>query len=125
MEERRVTVVATRLKLRNWLQLRRFFRVNGQVERQLRDAPGLISYRLKADFLRLRFSTLSFWDTDEAIGAFVGYGFHRDAIATFDEIAVREASSFVRWETTAPEAVTWQEGRQRLAGQFDGISSSS
>ena len=114
MEERNVTVVATRLKLRNWLQLRRFFRVNGEVERQLRDAPGLIDHRLKADFLRLRFSTLSFWETDQAVGAFVGSGSHREAMAIFDEIAVREASGFVRWDTTAPEEVTWKEARKRL-----------
>ena len=51
------TVVATRLKLRNWLQLRRFFKVNGEVERQLKASPGLVTYSLKADFLRLHFST--------------------------------------------------------------------
>ena len=106
MDDQQVTAVATRLKLRNWLQLRRFFRVNGEVERQLRATPGLISYRLKADFLRLRFSTLSFWETDQAIDAFVRSGSHQQAMAIFDEIAVREQSGFVRWDTAAPEEVT-------------------
>ena len=116
MEERQVTAVATSLKLRNWLQLRRFFRVNREVERQLKGTPGLISYRLKADFLRLRFSTLSFWENDEAIDAFVATGSHREAMAIFDEIAVREASGFVRWNPAAHEDVTREDAQMRLAG---------
>ena len=102
MEDRTVTAVATRLKLLNWLQLRRFFRVNGAIERQLKDTPGLISYRLHADFLRLRFFTLSVWEDDRAVDAFVRSGSHREAMAEFDEIAVRDESSFVRWNTADP-----------------------
>ena len=117
LENPEVTAAATRLKLRNWLQLRRFFKVNGEVERQVRAAPGLISYRLKADFLRLRFSTLSFWETGQAIGAFVRSGPHQEAMAVFDEIAVREASGFVRWKTSTPDEVTWEKARQKLEEQ--------
>lgn len=112
-----LAVVATRLKLRNWLQLRRFFKVNGEVERQLRAAPSLVSYRLKADFLRLRFSTLSVWETNEAIGVFVRCGRQNEAIAIFDEIAVREASGFVRRKTSTPDGVTWEKARQKLEEQ--------
>ena len=118
VEERQVTAVATRLKLLNWLQVRRFFRVNGAIERQLKDTPGLISYRLRADFLRLRFSTLSVWEGDEAIDAFVKSGSHRGAMAEFDEMAVRGESSFVRWSTADLQGITWEEGRRRLAGGF-------
>ena len=118
VEERQVTAVATRLKLLNWLQVRRFFRVNGAIERQLKDTPGLISYRLRADFLRLRFSTLSVWKGDEAIDAFVKSGSHREAMAEFDEMAVRGESSFVRWSTADLQGITWEEGRRRLAGGF-------
>ena len=110
------TVVATRLKLRNWLQLGRFFKVNGQVERQLKASPGLITYSLKADFLRLHFSTLSVWEDNQSVGAFVSSGAHREAIAVFDEIAVREQSGFVRWKSSAAQDVTWKEARQRVAG---------
>ena len=39
-----MTAVAARLKLRNWLQLRRFFVVKRAVERQLETTSGLISY---------------------------------------------------------------------------------
>ena len=108
------TVVATRLQLKNWLKLWRFFRVNRTVERQLKADPGLISYSLKADVLRLRFSTLSIWADDPTIDAFGRTGHHRHAIAVFDDIAVRDQSVFVRWQTPAPEDVSWAEAAQRL-----------
>lgn len=110
-----VTVVATRLQLRNWRQLRRFFRTNGQVVRQLKSTPGLLRYRLRADFLRLRFSTISVWADDESIDAFVRTGSHRDAMAVFDSIAVRERSAFTRWQAEASEEITWEEAASRLA----------
>ena len=114
MQEASATVVATRLQLRNWLKLWRFFRVNGRVQRQLKADPGLIRYSLKADFLRLRFSTLSVWADDPTIDAFVRTGRHRHAIAVFDDIAVRDQSVFVRWQTPAPQDVTWEEAALRL-----------
>ncbi|MCY4393065.1 MAG: DUF3291 domain-containing protein [Chloroflexi bacterium] len=107
--------MATRLQLRSWLKLPRFFRVNNAVVRQLKADPNLISYALKADFLRLRFSTLSVWADDAAIRPFVESGQHRTALAVFDEIAVRDRSAFVRWRTDQPEDVSWEEARRRLA----------
>ena len=99
MAGQKVTAVATRLKLRNWLKLKRFFKANGEIKRQLKHTPGLLRYRQKADFLRLRFSTISIWDNTSSVDAFVRTGAHRDAMAVFDDIAVREASAFTRWET--------------------------
>lgn len=116
LNEQPVTVVATRLKLRNWRQLRRFFRVNGEIKRQLKRTPGLIGYWLAVDFLRLRFSTLSVWEDDRAVDAFVTTGAHQEAIAVFDEIAVRDQSGFVRWVTADPRQPTWEEAAVRLPG---------
>ncbi len=116
VEEQQVTVVATRLKLRNYLQLRCFFRVNGKVGRQLKATPGLIGYWRHADFLRLRFSTLSGWQDARAVDAFVRTGSHREAMAVFDEIAVRDESGFVRWEMADHQETTWEEADRRLAG---------
>ena len=114
-QEASAMVVATRLQLKNWLKLWRFFRVNGRIQRQLKADPGLISYFLKADFLRLRFSTLSVWADDPTIDAFVRTGHHRHAMAVFDDIAVRDQSVFTRWQTPALQDVTWEEAAQRLA----------
>ena len=110
-----VTVVATVLQFRNWRQLRRFFRTNGQVVRQLKATPGSVSFKLRADFLRLRFFTISVWENDQAIDAFVWSGFHMEAMAVFDTIAVRERSQFVRWKTSDVQAITWEEAADRLA----------
>ena len=114
-QEASAMVVATRLQLKNWLKLWRFFRVNGKVQRQLKADPGLISDSLKADFLRLRFSTLSVWADDPTINAFLRTGHHRHAMGVFDDIAVRDQSVFTRWQTPAPQDVTWEEAAQRLA----------
>jgi hypothetical protein len=115
MDEQQVTAIATRLKLRNWLQLRRFFRVVRAVELQLEDTPDLISYSRAANFLRLRFFTLSVWKDDHAVDAFVGTGAHREAMAVFDEIAIRDESGFVRWKAANSQEIAWEEARKRLA----------
>ena len=43
-----VIVVATRLQLRGWRNLRRFFRLNGDIKAQLREEPGVVRYRRRA-----------------------------------------------------------------------------
>lgn len=117
-----VTVVATSLKLRNVWQLRRFFRLNGGVTRQLDGGPtGLIGYWLKADFLRLRFSTLSVWESDAAVDDFVASDAHRAAMAGFDEISVRERSTFTRWYTNQHEETTWEAAFERLCTTAAGV----
>ena len=114
-QEQQVTVVATSLKLRNWLQLPRFLRVNGRIVRQLKAAPGHITYSLDADFLRLRFSTLSVWKDDQTMEAFVRSGSHREAMAAFDTVAASPESGFVRWKALDLEGTTWAEAGRRLA----------
>lgn len=114
MADGHVTVVATRLKLRSWLKLPRFFRVNGEIKRQLKTTPGLIGYWLRADFLRLRLYTLSVWENRSAVDAFLRTGAHLQAMAVFDRIAVRGQSRFTDWETSDPEETTWEEACKRL-----------
>ncbi len=115
MEVQQVTAVATRLKLRNWLQLRRFFVAYRAVERQLKATSGLISYSRHADFLRLRFFTLSIWEDDHSVDAFAATGSHWEAMSVFGEIAVRDKSGFVRWKTADPQEITWEEASKRLS----------
>lgn len=109
-----VTVVATRLKLRSWLKLRRFFKLNGEIKLQLKTTPGLIGFWLHADFLRLRFYTLSVWENRGAVDAFVRAGSHLHAMAVFDQLAVRDLSGFTSWETADPAETTWEEAFKRL-----------
>ncbi len=107
MGSKQVVVVATRLKLRGWCEVRRFFRLNGAIRRQLNETPGAIGHWVRADFLRLRFYTISVWEDDEAINEFVRTGDHRTALVEFDEIAVRSQSGFVRWRMAAPIEVAF------------------
>ena len=109
VEEQQVTVVATHLKLRSYLQLGRFFKVKRKVERQLQATPGLIGHWLDADYLRLRFSTLSVWKDDCAVDSFA-------RTAVFDEITTGDDSGFVRWKTADPQETTWEEADTRLVG---------
>ncbi len=110
-------VVATRLQLRGWRHLRRFFGINGEIKAQLRDDPGVVRYRRRADFLRLRFYTQSIWRESAAIDDFVRSGAHLHSMVVFDEIADRDASAFLRWELPTPKFPTWREARRRLASE--------
>ncbi len=112
-----VIVVATRLQLRGWRHLRRFFRLNGDIKRQLREAPGVLRYRRRADFGRLRFYTQSIWRESAAFDGFVRSGAHLQSMVVFDEIADRDASAFLRWEVQGPKFPTWREARRRLASE--------
>ena len=111
------TVVATMLKLKNLWKLPRFFKLYGDVTRQLRSTPGLVWYGRKADFLRLRFYTLSIWESDQAVNEFVKTGDHQTALLAFDGIANREASRFLRWTTTNLDEATWKEATKRLVAR--------
>ena len=116
MNGKPMTVVATSLKLRGWRQLRRFFKLNGAIKRQLNVSSGLVQYRLKADFLRLRFSTLSVWVNGQAVDDFTNTGAHREAIASFDSISDRKVSGFLRWEVAELEAVHLAGGVEAVDG---------
>ena len=108
-------VVATRLQLRGWRQIRRFSQLNGAIKRQLKGIPGVIKYWLRADFLRLRFYTISVWEDDRSINEFVRTGNHRAAMGGFDEIAVRGESDFTRWRASAPVKADWRDAAERLS----------
>jgi hypothetical protein len=111
--EREYTVVATNLLLRHWWNLPRFLSLTIGIRGQLKDTPGLVTYRLKANFLKLQFSTLSVWEDENAIRDFVPRGPHLSAIQAFPGLS-REGSSFVRWTTDSPGGVTWEEAFHRL-----------
>ena len=108
-------VVATRLQLRGWRHLRRFFRLNGDIKAQLRETPGVVRYRRRAKFQRLQFFTQSIWRDAAALDGFVRSGAHLHSMVAFDEIADRDASAFLRWEAPEPRFPTWCEARARLA----------
>ena len=109
-------VVATRLQLRGWRHLRHFFGLNGDIKAQLRETPGAVRYRRRANFLRLQFFTQSIWRDATALDDFVRSGAHLHSMVVFEEIADRDASAFLRWEVPAPKFPTWRESRRRLAG---------
>ncbi len=78
------------------------------------DFPGLVSYRLKADFLRLRFSTVSIWENDHAINEFLKTGAHLAAVQGFPAVGNPQLSTFVRWKTADPLEATWPEAFDHL-----------
>lgn len=106
-------VEATNLLLNHWWNLPRFFSLTQGVQRQLRETPGLVRYRLKASFLKLQFSTLSIWESQEAVNDFARKGAHLAAIQALPTLA-KAGTAFVRWTATEPNTVTWEEAFQRL-----------
>jgi hypothetical protein len=54
---------ASRLPLRRYRDIPGFLRDTRTVRAQLREAPGLAGYSLRAQFLRKTFWTLSLWES--------------------------------------------------------------
>ena len=107
-------VVVTDLKLNHWWNLRKFITLVNRVSEQMDATPGVISRRLKANYLKLRFSTLSVWESEGALAAFIPTGAHRAAVASTPEIS-RTGLASLRWRTDDPDAVTWEEAFARLS----------
>ncbi len=79
--ERDYLALATHLPLQRYLETPSFFRFVRQVRSQLRESKGLIGYSLLAKPLRKDYWTLSVWDDESALQAFVGTNPHLDVMS--------------------------------------------
>jgi hypothetical protein len=107
--------------LLSYLPLRRltstpwFFRDVLRVRRQLARSQGLIGYSLRARPLRKEYWTLSVWDSERALLAFVKEPPHGDVMRSLR--SKMGAPGFVRWRIsgTAP-LPSWEEAMARNVG---------
>jgi hypothetical protein len=97
---------ASRLPLRGHRDIPGFLRDTRTVRGQLREAPGLAGYSLRAQFLRKTFWTLPLWDSAPDLALF----------AAAELTSRTRAPQFVRWPHALKDGPpTWSAARARLA----------
>lgn len=73
-------VSITRLRVRSPRVALSFFRRLGPVQAQMRDTPGLVAYGLRAQLLRMTFSTFGVFEDRHALAEFVRSTAHGEAM---------------------------------------------
>jgi hypothetical protein len=105
----------TYLPLKHFRALPRFLWYTLQIQRQLREAPGLIGYSLEAKLFRKRFWTLSAWESEDVLQAFVAREPH--AVAMRGLAVYMEATAFYRWRVAGSDLpLSWAEAHERERG---------
>lgn len=110
----------TYLPLKSFWRLPQFFGFTAQILRQLSTAPGGIGYAALARPLRREFWTLSVWEDEEELRAFVYDVPHVRVMAALAPHLGK--TSFVRWDVSgAGVPPGWQDAFGRLSrGGLDG-----
>ena len=78
--DRAYVVSTTRIRVKSPRAALTLLRRLGPVQTQLRAAPGLVVFGLRAQLLRLTFSTYGVFDDRRALAAFVRSGAHAEAM---------------------------------------------
>ena len=86
----------------------------GQVARQLANTSGLIGFTFRAKILGHRFWTLSVWEGEDALMAFVGEDPHRGTMAALGPYM--GGPTFTRWTVNGSEIpLAWRDAMRRAA----------
>lgn len=99
------------LPLKGYRKLLDLMRRSRQVSAQLETTPGVIGFTVRAKLVRHRFWTLSVWENETALQAFVRKSPHLDAM---EALRTRmDETAFTRW--TVKAATCRCPGRTRCA----------
>lgn len=101
------------LPLKRYRKMMDLSRRSGAVSDQLANTPGLIGFSFRAKFLRHRFWTLSAWEDERALMAFVREAPHLDAMKVLQPHM--SEPSFVRWTVRGAELpLRWDDALRRM-----------
>ena len=104
--------VATYIPIRTWRGVFKSFGLSKQVEKQLKQTPGIIAYSLAVNPLRKQFWTYSVWTDLSSMATFSKTEPHAGAAGLYDSLAAG-GSAFVEWKT--PDArLRWPEAFEHL-----------
>ena len=105
-------VMASHLPLKRITATVRFFRTVSAVRKQLAIAEGLIGYTLRAKPLARHYWTLSVWEDETALRAFVAAAPH---VAVMKALAPHMgATNFTRWTVKGSDLPPrWEEALKR------------
>ena len=102
----------TYLPLKKYRTIPRFLGYLRRVEAQLSRTEGIVGYSLRAKFMRRDFWTLSVWESEDALQAFVHQGFHAGLMAVL--MPDMGATNFVRWKVKGSDCPpSWDDALQR------------
>ena len=104
-------VSVTRLRLRGWRFLPAFGIGAFRSARQAKSAPGALTVALLADSGRA-FWTLTVWQDEPAMRAFMGSGAHRRVMPRLLDWC--DAAFLVHWTQDLPEPPSWAEAHRRM-----------
>ncbi len=104
--------VATVLHLRRWLYLFPFFRMNSRVFKQLNQTPGLVRWRVKAEFRAKMFYTCTVWKDKSSKDTFIVTEPHATAMKRVN-VWGGPRTAFAEW-VSSDGAIDWNEAKRRL-----------
>src|SRR6266540_1326327 len=110
---REYLVLLSYLPLNGYRKVLTLMRRSRAVSRQLASTPGLIGFTFRAKLLRHRFWTLSAWEDETALTAFVGKAPHLDAMKVLGPFMGDAA--FFRWSVKGNELpLRWDDALRRM-----------
>lgn len=109
-----VFISVTRLRLRAWRFLPAFLWLSFASERQAKQALGNLKTKLVTD-ANFTFWTLTMWENEAAMRAFMTTGSHRQAMPKLVEWC--DEATVVHWEQEREEFPTMAEAYQRMQQQ--------
>lgn len=118
--ERDYVALLSYLPLDRWRSMPRFLLYTAQIRRQLRASAGLVGYSLRARIAARQFWTLSAWEDETVLRAFVAAPPHA---AIMKALAPHMgATRFTRWTVKASDLpLQWEDALKR--GEAAGIAS--
>jgi len=109
---REYVALLSQLPLESFRALPAFLSYTREIEGQLKRAPGLIGYSMKARLLRKVFWTLSVWESVAALKAFVDEPPHGDVMAALRGKMGR--TRFVQWRIAGFQCPpSWEHALKR------------
>ena len=107
------------LPLKSYSRILPFFAYTFQIQKQLASTPGAVGYSLLARPLSKKFWTLSAWENDAALQAFVRHPPHVRIMTALARHMRKTA--FVRWPVKGGQLpLNWEDALARLARETGG-----
>ena len=100
------------LPLKKYRAIPRFLQFSLQIQKQLRDTPGVIGYSLRAKLISRNFWTLSVWENEKALMDFVAKIPHGQAMRAM--VPYIGPSKFTQWKVNASVLpLRWEDAIMR------------
>ena len=111
--DREYFVMASHLPLKTMGATPRMLGLASAVRRQLKDTPGIVGYSLDAKVFAKDYFTLSVWEDEAALRAFVAHAPHVEVMSKLEPDMGE--TKFTTWTITGTDArPTWADAKQRL-----------